>query len=147
MWKYKKKYIYSIADIPSEFINYQQFIYKITCKATGRFYIGKKILYNTKKVRLSKKKKLELKTRRIFDYLKIESDWLKYNGSNKELLNDIDILGPDKFEKEIIQFVKGKKQATAWEIYWIIKTDALISDLGYNGNILGRIYKKDYSYD
>lgn len=144
MWKYKKKTICSIKDIPKEYRDYTQIIYKITCKPTGKIYIGKKILYNNKKKVLSKKRKLELKTRAKYEYTTVESDWLNYWGSSKELLEDMKILGPDKFTREIIQFVKGKKQATAWELYWIIKTDALISDLGYNGNILGRIFSKDF---
>ncbi len=147
MWKYKKKWIKSIEDIPKEYEGFTQFIYKITCKVTGRYYVGKKILFNTKKTVLSKKKKLELKTRRRFEYKIIESDWLNYWGSCKELLHDLEVLGPDKFDKEIIQFVKGKRQSTAWELYWIIKTDALISDLGYNGNILGRIFKIHFKND
>lgn len=144
LWKYKKKYIKSLKDIPKEFIEFEHFIYKITCKVNGRFYIGKKILFNNKKIKLSKKKRKELKTRRLFEYKKVESDWLNYYGSSKELLEEINILGIDKFDREIIQFVKNKRQATAWELYWIIKSDALISDLGYNGNILGRIFKSHF---
>ncbi len=144
MWKYKKKTICSIKDIPDEFKEYTGFIYKIYNTITKRIYIGKKILYNNKKKVLSKKRKLELKTRAKYEYTTVESDWLNYWGSSKELLEDMKTLGPDKFTREIIQFVKGKKQATAWELYWIIKTDALISDLGYNGNILGRIFKRDF---
>ena len=144
MWKYKRKSIVKLGDIPKEFKDYTAFVYKITCKATGKFYIGKKTLYNKRKKVLSKKRKLELKTRAKYEYLIIESDWIKYWGSSKELLEDIDILGTDKFDREIIQFVKGPKQATAWELYYIFKYNALLSELGYNGNILGRIFKKDY---
>jgi len=144
MWEYNKKKINSIEDIPKKYKEYTQIIYKITCKSTGKFYIGKKILYNNRKVLLSKKKKNDLKTRAKYEYVVKESDWLNYWGSSKELLEDIKIHGINNFKREIIQFVKGKKQATAWELYWIIKTDALISDLGYNGNILGRIFKRDF---
>ena len=143
MWKYNKKWIKSLRDIPKD-KEYDHFIYKITNKVNGKFYIGKKILYNKQRVKLSKKKKKELNTRKIFEINVRESDWLNYYGSSKDLLYDISVLGTDKFDKEIIKFVKGKKAATAWEIYYIIKTDSLLIENSYNGNLLGRIYKKDF---
>lgn len=143
MWKFGKKWIKEIEDIPKD-KEYDHFIYKITNKINGKFYIGKKILFFKKKVKLSNKKKKELNTRKRYSINVIESDWLNYYGSSKDLLYDISVLGTDKFDKEIIRFVKGKKAATAWEIYHIIKSDALLIENSYNGNLLGRIYKRDF---
>lgn len=145
MWKYKKKLIHKLSDIPNQYSNCDdlQIIYRIKNKVTGKMYIGKKILFNRTKVRLSLKKRKELKTRKIYEYRIKESNWMKYYGSSKDLNDDLSILGPDKFEREILEFVQGKKKATYRELVWLVKENAIISNDYYNSNILGRFFKKD----
>ncbi len=144
MWQYKNKKIYALTDIPKQFQDYDGFIYKIECKTNGRYYIGKKTLFNRRKKVLSIKARALLKTRKKSLSTIVESDWLKYYGSSKELLNDIDVLGVDKFTRTILKFTKGKKAATAWELHEIITQKAMLDEKSYNGNILGRIFKRDF---
>lgn len=134
-----------MSDIPKSFQNCDdlQIIYRITNKVTGRMYIGKKIIFNNVKQKLSQKKRKELKTRKIYEYLKKESNWMSYYGSSNELTEEIKLLGPDKFEREILEFVQGKKRATYREVVWLIKENCIISEKYYNSNILGRFFKKD----
>jgi len=135
-WKYKGKNIKIPKDV-------DHFIYIIRNKITNKWYVGKKILFNTKKVKLSKKKRLELGTRKMYEYIKKESDWKLYYGSSQDVKDDIKKYGIENFEREILKFVKGKKQATAWELYYIFKM-GFPDEKSYNGNILGRIFKRDY---
>jgi hypothetical protein len=136
-WRYKNK---EVKNIPKD---YDHFIYIITNIDTGQWYVGKKIFFNKKRVKLSKKRRLELNTRKIYEHIVKESDWKDYYGSSIELKNDILKRGKDKFKREILKYVKGKKQATAWELYYIFKS-GFPDKLSYNGNILGRIFKKDF---
>lgn len=140
-WVFKNKVIDSIEDIK----NYEDiagFIYIIRRKDTEKIYIGKKILHNNKKVKISKKEKLETGTRKIFKRVIKESDWQKYWGSSMELKNDMKILSSDLFEREIICFCKNKKHLSYCELEQQIIYDVLRSN-SYNANILSRFFRKD----
>ena len=140
-WLYKNKKVDSLDKIPNN-IEVIGFVYKITNKVTGKFYIGKKNLHSKRKVKISKTEKENTKTRRVFKQVVKESDWLSYNGSCKELKDDILRLGHDKFEKEILEFCCTSKYLSYSELAYQIKNDVLISN-SYNGNILGRYYLRD----
>ena len=146
-WRYKKKSICSIKDIPKEFKDSQelQILYKITCKPTGQWYIGKKIMFNTKKTKLSKKRRLELglTNRTKFEYKKVESDWYKYNGSstNKEWNELLATLEPDKFDREILMFVEGKAKAAFYEAKMLFSDEGMMHSKCMNGNILNKFFK------
>lgn len=135
------KVVSSIEDIP----NYETtvgFIYKITNLETGKFYIGQKSFYHSRKTRISKKEKTETKTRKTFKRLVKESDWKTYHGSSKELSDDIAKRGEKKFKREILELCCTKKYLGYCELAWQIKLDVLRAD-SYNGNILGRYYTRD----
>jgi hypothetical protein len=140
-WILNYKAIDSIEDIP-DYENVVGFIYRITNARTGKFYIGKKNLQHSRKTRITKKEKLETKTRKTFKKVIKESDWLTYYGSSKELSADVAKYGEACFTREIVQLCKSKKYLSYCEIEWQIKLDVLRAD-SYNGNILGRYYKKD----
>jgi hypothetical protein len=145
-WRYKKKSICSIKDIPKEFQDKTeiQIIYKITLKVQpGVWYIGKKIMFNTKKSRISKKKKLELKTRKVFEYKKTESNWVNYYGSstNVEWLHLIETLGHDKFDREILMFVEGKSKAAFYEAKYLFSDEGMMNPKCMNLNILSKFFK------
>jgi hypothetical protein len=133
-------------EINSE--KYFGFIYKITNKETGKFYIGKKAYWHNKKKKLTKKQLSELPStpgrKPIHEVIRVESDWKTYWGSNKQLLADIKQYGESKFECWVFKQCLTKKQLTYWEMHYQCKEEVLInSDKSYNDNILGKFFTKD----
>ena len=84
MWLYKNKVINKLENLPE---NTFGFIYKITNKTTGKFYIGKKQIMSQTNVKLGKKELEALPTQRGKKPSKKlvikESNWVEYMGSNK----------------------------------------------------------------
>lgn len=103
------------------------FIYKITNKITGDFYIGKK---NLKCYRTIKGKKV----------IK-ESNWRNYWGSNKSFLSEIKVNGEENYKREIIMTCSKPQQLTYYEIEHIILSNWLKNDKSKNDNILGKFYR------
>ena len=143
MWLYENKVINKIEDFPE---NTFGFIYKITNKETGKFYIGKKQLMSKTNVKLGKKEIAALPTQRGRTPSKKlvvkEADWQNYWGSNKPLLEELKS-NKDKFTREILMVCSSKKLLTYWEAAFQIKLDVLLID-GYNDTVLGHYYKKDF---
>lgn len=129
------------------------FIYKITNKRTGKFYIGKKNLVFTRKKKLGKKElKLiqdERKLNKVQGKLptskitKTESDWLEYYGSSKDLISEIKKIGKDKYERTILQLAYNSKQLTYFETLYQMQEDVLRKNT-YNNTILGKFHRKDF---
>lgn len=131
-----------IEDFPENAIG---FIYKVTNIFNSRFYIGRKVLYNTKNKTLTKKEIAEWdKPGRVPKKKKVisESDWKTYYGSNKIIKAEVKEFGPQIFTREILQICYSKKQLSYWEVCWQMKLDVLRIDC-YNDNIQGRFYRKD----
>ncbi len=66
---------------------YYGFVYKITNNITGKFYIGKKVFWNNKKHKLTKKQLAEQTgpgRKPTHEVIRTESDWKTYWGSNKQ---------------------------------------------------------------
>jgi hypothetical protein len=140
-WKYKGQDILDIKQLPGH-ENVIGFVYLIQDRVTLKTYIGKKVLYNTRKKKISKRAKKETGTRKIFEYVITESDWKTYYGSSKELQADIKKYGEQRFERTIMELSCTKKYLSYCEFSWQVKLDVLRSD-NYNGNILGRYYARD----
>ena len=123
------------------------FVYKITNLTDGKFYIGKKVFWNNKKHKLTRKQLAEQTgpgRKPTFEVIRTESDWKTYWGSNKQLLADIKALGEDHFECLILHVCKTKKQLTYYEMHHQCKFECLVSpSLSYNDNILGKFFSKD----
>jgi len=123
------------------------FIYKITNLTDGKFYVGKKVFWNNKKHKLTKKQLAEQTgpgRKSSHEIIRTESDWKTYWGSNKQLLADIKTLGEDHFECLILQICKTKKQLTYYEMHYQCIFGCLVSSsLSYNDNILGKFFTKD----
>lgn len=118
------------------------FVYKITNLKTGKFYIGQKSLYHSRKKKVTKTEKLLTGTRKKFNTVIKESDWAIYHGSSKDLKDDISRIGNKYFQREILEFCCSKKYLSFCELSWQVKLDVLKSH-SYNGNILGRYFGRD----
>jgi hypothetical protein len=138
IWTHKGKKVESVDQMPKEAIG---FIYKVTNIKTGKFYIGRKVVSNTRKTRISKREKAQTGTRKTFKYVTKESDWKTYTGSSKELSADIK-KAKGNFKKEILEYCCNKKYLAYAELSHQIKNDVLKGN-SYNGNILGRYYRRD----
>lgn len=126
--------------------NTHGFVYMITNKETGKFYVGKKILRNNLSKKLTKKEISEWsKPGRVPKKKKEvkESNWKDYWGSNQELKDDVKSLGEGSFERRILQFCFSSKQLTYFEMLWQLHYDVLCSPKSYNVNILGKFFKRD----
>jgi len=127
MWYYKKKELKS-EEVPEKALG---FIYKITCIADNKWYIGRKLLTKAAtKVVAGKKKKIRK-----------PSDWENYWSSSPALLAEIEDKGKDKYKREILIFVDTKACLTLAEEYFLHITGALFDPNCYNGNIRSRIQR------
>ena len=125
---------------------YYGFVYKITNKATGKFYIGKKAYWHNKKHKLTKKQLAEQTgpgRKPTNEIIQVESDWGTYWGSSKELLADIKQYGEENFERWIFFQCKTKKQLTYYELHYQCNEGCLTNKNSYNDNILGKFFRKD----
>lgn len=122
------------------------FIYKITYKESGKFYIGKKQIYSITNPKLSKKKSNELYKgtgrKPIRQKVVKETNWRIYTGSNKELNNDINLIGKDKFNFEILELCSTLAELKYKEVEHQIKNDCLVSTNCYNDWIKITITRK-----
>ena len=145
-WIYKKQEIENISQFPN---NTYGFIYKITHTPSGKSYIGKKVLYHNKKAKLTKKD-LELYEgvvgrRPSYKLLIVESDWNKYWGSNKTLLELLKTEPKENFTREILTTCSNKKLLTYYETQTLFVYRVLEEpNLYFNDNILGKFYRKDF---
>ena len=110
---------------------YFGFVYLITNLTNNRKYIGRKCL--TKAGRKTVKGKVKK--------LRLESDWKDYFGSSDELKKDIELLGPDKFKREILRFVKTATELNYYEAKYQFDANALVSEEYYNAWIMVRVRK------
>lgn len=86
-------------DLPADWKNHLGFVYRITNNETGRFYIGKKLFFES----AGKKNNRRLLT---------ESNWRRYWGSCRELQEDIKNIGYSGFTRSIL-CVQDTKSALA----------------------------------
>jgi hypothetical protein len=145
-WIYKKQEIENISQFPN---NTYGFIYQITHTPSGKSYIGKKVLFHNKKIKLTKKD-LELYEgvvgrRPSYKLAIAESDWNKYWGSNKSLLELKKTEPIENFKREILMFASTKKLLTYYETQTLFVYRVLEEpNLYFNDNILGKFYRKDF---
>jgi hypothetical protein len=145
-WLYKKNKLEDLSHFPN---NTHGFIYKITHTPSGKSYIGKKVLFYNKKVKLTKK---DLKLyegvvgrRPSYKLAIAESDWKKYWGSNKTLLELLKTEPKENFTREILTTCSNKKLLTYYETQTLFVYRVLEEpNLYFNDNILGKFYRKDF---
>ncbi len=143
MWFYKGQVIKEIGEFPE---NTYGFIYKITRIEDGKFYIGRKNLYSERTKALTKKELAEHTGKGKKPTKKkviAESDWKDYYGSEASLKAEVKQLGKGAFKREVLHLCTHKKQMTYQELRHQILQGCLESDNCFNGNILGKFWKKD----
>lgn len=129
MWYYQDK------EFTSEDIgDYIGFVYCITNKDTNRKYIGKKFFWSTKTKKIKGKKKRT----------KVESDWMKYYGSNIQLQEEVRD-NKENYHREILHLCKKKGDCSYYEIKEQIERNVLFSDDYYNEFIGCKIHSNHLS--
>jgi len=147
-WTYKGEEIKEISNFPP---NTYGFIYKITYLPDNKSYIGKKVLYHNRKVKLTKKELLEYEgvvgRRPSYKIAVKESDWKSYWGSNKPLLELVKSEPDENFKKEILILCSNKKLLTYYETQTLFVYRVLEEpEMYFNDNILGKFFTKDFDY-
>ena len=150
-WRYRDKLITEIEDMPEGTYG---FIYHVTHLPTKKKYIGKKVLFFERNVKLGKRELEALKEERkaagiggrVPQKKKVvkESDWKEYYGSQEDIKKLVRSSKPEDWTREILDFVPTKKLLTYYEIKHIFINDALEDPDFLNDNILGKFYQKDF---
>ena len=129
MWLYENR---EYDETPEE---YQGFVYLITELDTGKKYIGKKNFWRPKVLPKNSKRNRRVRTR-------VESDWKKYFGSNKEVQALVESNGVENYKREILRFCKTKGEMSYHEAKLQFEHDVLLSDEYYNEFIGCKIHSK-----
>ena len=115
------------------------FVYMITNITNQRKYIGKKLAkfskttQKTVKLKNGNKKKKKIRT-------KVDSDWRDYYGSSQELTKDVELLGKENFQREILYYCKSKSECSYIEAREQFSRKVLESTDYYNGHIQVRVH-------
>ena len=128
-WTFEGKVV---ETLPADFIG---FVYLITNITNNRKYIGKKLTQ-------FKRSKKPLKGRTNKRRYTVESDWKDYYGSSDELTADVELLGKDKFKREIMFWCKSKSELSYIEAREQFTHKVLESKQWYNGHIRVRVHQK-----
>ncbi len=122
------------------------FVYRIDNLTNGKFYIGKKQCFSNTKKKFGKRKLEAMTDKRSkkYEFIQKESDWAKYNGSNKELLEDIK--KGDRINKTILEFGFTKYHLTYLELKHQCIEGVLETEYCYNDNLLGKFYRSVFDF-
>lgn len=121
-------------NVPEKIEDWFGFVYRITCLANNKKYIGKKQFWSNQKRPPLKGKK---RGRRVIK----ESDWKEYYGSSNDLKEDLKKYGKDSFKREILELTTCKWESAYLELMWQLKENAILREDYYNGIINLRIGK------
>jgi hypothetical protein len=126
-WLFESK---EIEVLPEDCVG---FVYLITNLTNNRKYIGKKLArFKTSKPPLKGRKNRRRGTK--------ESDWREYYGSNDELNKDIEQLGTENFQREILYYCNSKAECSYIEAREQFRHKVLESEEYYNGHIQVRVH-------
>lgn len=118
--------------------DFQGFVYMITELDTGKKYIGKKFFWKPKTLPVTKTRKRKVKTR-------VQSDWVKYYGSNMELKQLVKEQGGGGYKREILHLCKTKGECSYYEAKLQFEYDVLLREDFYNEFIGCKIHSKHIS--
>ena len=133
MWFYKEEIV---KELPEDCVG---FVYIITNTISGRMYVGKKLArFKTTRYKMHTQKngkKIRKKIRGA-----VASDWQEYYGSSDQLNKDVETLGRDKFQREILYYCLSKAECNYIEAREQFARKVLESDQYYNGHIRVRVH-------
>ena len=110
--------------------DYVGFVYLIIELDTQKKYLGRKYFYQLRKVKGKSRRQ------------KTESNWKKYYGSSKEVLEQIKIKKIYNYKRIILSLHTTKGDVNYEEIKQQFQRNVLERDDYYNDNINGKWYKK-----
>ncbi len=132
-WLYQNQ---PVDSLPEDCVG---FVYIITNTTNNRRYIGKKLAkFSRTTQRTVKLKNGTSKKRKVRS--KIDSDWRDYYGSSPELSKDVELLGKEKFTREILYYCKSKSECSYIEAREQFTQRVLESTDWYNGHIQVRVH-------
>ena len=123
---HSKQTAFTSEDIKS----YVGFVYLITELDTNKKYIGRKYFYQLRKTKGKSKR------------VRSESDWKKYYGSSKELLEQIKTKEKNNYKRQILSLHTTKGDVNYEEVKQLFLNNVLEDSDYYNDNINGKWYKK-----
>jgi hypothetical protein len=138
MWYYNKK-TFSDDMIPEGAVG---FVYMMRLQIDGvtKFYIGKKLFYSTRKVKLGKKEMALRTDKRLKNYKEVSTlNYQNYYSSNatiKEAHKKGEVI-----TRVILKICYSKIELTYQEVRYQFKMDVLETDMYLNDNILGKFFK------
>ncbi len=132
-WIYKNE---PVEQLPEDCVG---FVYIITNTVSGRMYVGKKLArFKTTRYKMHTQKngkKIRKKIRGA-----VASDWQEYYGSSDQLNCDVESLGRDRFQREILYYCRSKAELNYIEAREQFARKVLESDQYYNGHIRVRVH-------
>jgi hypothetical protein len=132
-WIYKNQ---PVEQLPEDCVG---FVYIITNLISSRMYVGKKLArFKTTRYKMHTQKngkKIRKKIRGA-----VASDWQEYYGSSDQLNRDVESLGRDRFQREILYYCRSKAECNYIEAREQFTRKVLESDQYYNGHIRVRVH-------
>jgi hypothetical protein len=132
-WIYKNQ---PVEQLPEDCVG---FVYIITNTISGRMYVGKKLArFKTTRYKMHTQKNGKKVRKKIRGA--VASDWQEYYGSSDQLNRDVETLGRDKFQREILYYCRSKAECNYIEAREQFARKVLESNQYYNGHIRVRVH-------
>ena len=125
-WYYENK---PVTTAPEE---YAGFVYEIHDTLNQKYYIGKKLLWTTRKLP-------PLKGKQNKRHKRVETDWQTYWGSSDALNRERLQIGNQHFKRKILRWCDNRNQMSYYETRLHFEREVLLKDEYYNGIISCRI--------
>ena len=132
-WIYKNQ---PVEQLPEDCVG---FVYIITNTISGRMYVGKKLArFKTTRYKMHTQKNGKKVRKKIRGA--VASDWQEYYGSSDQLNRDVETLGRDQFQREVLYYFRSKAECNYIEAREQFARKVLESDQYYNGHIRVRVH-------
>ena len=132
-WIYKNQ---PVIQLPEDCVG---FVYIITNTISGRMYVGKKLArFKTTRYKIHTQKNGKKVRKKIRGA--VASDWQEYYGSSDQLNRDVESLGRDRFQREILYYCRSKAECNYIEAREQFARKVLESAQYYNGHIRVRVH-------